>query len=301
MVVSRNRLTLLIAEDSSDDAELIKQHLERSGFSTEMTRVDSGSSFRAALSDRTFDLILCDWTIPSFGALPALDIASTLAPDVPVIIISGVVGEEDAVNALRAGAGDFVGKQNLARLAPAVERELRDARVRREKREVDRALDQARADFRELVNAAADPIFIRRGDVLSYANQAFVECLGRSSLEEVAGKSLLELFSGHAREQLALRIDGRASGSVEIDVLRTDGSTRILELSAERSVSFDEQAFVTIARDTTDRHRLEAQLIASERHATLGLLAAGDRARDQQSARRDHWEPRARSSRGLFG
>ena len=124
-------LKLLIAEDSEDDALLIVRELRRGGFVPEMQRVDSGADMQAALESRVWDLIITDHNMPSFDSREALALARQHDPNIPFILVSGSIGEEIAVDAMKSGAHDYVMKGNLTRLLPAIERELREAENRR--------------------------------------------------------------------------------------------------------------------------------------------------------------------------
>ncbi|MEZ4296881.1 MAG: response regulator, partial [Polyangiaceae bacterium] len=125
-------LRVLLVDDSEDDAALLLRELKRVGFRTTALRVDTSGALVTALADRAWDVVLCDYT------LPALDVPTVLArvqesgQDLPFIVVSGTIGEERAVETMRAGAHDFVLKDRLARLGPAVKRELAEAAVRAE-------------------------------------------------------------------------------------------------------------------------------------------------------------------------
>lgn len=130
MVPTRRSLRVLLVEDSEPDAELVLRELRRLAYEVTSERVDAPDALREALAVQTWDLVICDYSMPAFDALAALQLVGTLTPNVPVIVISGAVGEEAAVEALRAGARDFLVKGRLARLGPAIERELAEARLR---------------------------------------------------------------------------------------------------------------------------------------------------------------------------
>jgi two-component system cell cycle sensor histidine kinase/response regulator CckA len=130
-------LRVLLVEDSSSDAELLVATLKEAGYDAITERVQTSEEMRAALKRGGWQLILSDYSLPTFSAPEAMAIAQELRPDVPFIIVSGTVGEDTAVTALKAGASDFLVKGRLARLVPAIERELRDAALRHE-RELDR-------------------------------------------------------------------------------------------------------------------------------------------------------------------
>jgi len=127
-------LRVLIVEDSPDDAALVLRELRRGGYEPLAERVETGEGMNAALERAKWDLILCDYTMPHFSALQALEMLKSKQLDVPFIIISGTIGEETAVNAMKAGAQDFIIKGRLARLVPALEREIREAHSRLERR-----------------------------------------------------------------------------------------------------------------------------------------------------------------------
>lgn len=128
------KLHLLIVEDSAEDAALMRRELERAGYIVASERVETESALRQALTQATWDAVLCDYTLPHFSGKSALRIVRETDADQPFIYVSGTIGEDVAVEAMKSGAQDYVLKHNLKRLAPAVERELREAKLRREKR-----------------------------------------------------------------------------------------------------------------------------------------------------------------------
>ncbi len=143
---ARRSLRVLLVEDSEADALLLARALERGGFQPNCQRVDTREAMEQAL-ERPWDLILADHAMPSFSAPEALESVKSRGLDIPFIIVSGHIEEETAVEAMRAGAHDYVMKDRLARLVPAVERELREAGVRRARREYEEELRQARQDL----------------------------------------------------------------------------------------------------------------------------------------------------------
>src|ERR671930_1891305 len=119
-------LRILIVEDSPDDAELIVREIRRGGYMVDFVRVQTPSDMQQALVRDTWDLVLSDYSMPRFSAMGALDVLKNSGLDIPFLVISGTIGEETAVTALKAGVHDFLLKGKLARLIPAIERELRD-------------------------------------------------------------------------------------------------------------------------------------------------------------------------------
>jgi len=140
-------LCVLLVEDSKLDAELLARALERGGFKVNWARVDTEEEMDAALSKESWDIILCDHAMPRFSAPQALDLLKQHHLDVPFIIVSGYIEEETAVAAMKAGAHDYIMKDRLARLVPAVERELRDAEVRRARARSEEELRRAHEDL----------------------------------------------------------------------------------------------------------------------------------------------------------
>ena len=126
-------LRLLLIEDSEDDAVLVTRTLTRAGYDVFAKRVDTAEALRQALDDREWDLAIADYTMPAFSGTKALSIIRKHHLDLPFIFVSGTIGEDTAVSAMKSGAHDYIMKGHLARLAPAVERELREAVVRRER------------------------------------------------------------------------------------------------------------------------------------------------------------------------
>jgi two-component system sensor histidine kinase UhpB len=133
-------LRVLLVEDCEDDALLLERELTRGEYKPLVTRVDSPGTMSAALRDQTWHLVLADWNLPRFSALFALEMLKCNGLDLPFIIVSGTIGEEAAIAAMKAGAHDYVMKFNLGRLVPAIQRELREADDRRSRKRAEAAL-----------------------------------------------------------------------------------------------------------------------------------------------------------------
>jgi two-component system, cell cycle sensor histidine kinase and response regulator CckA len=144
-------LRVLIAEDSENDARLLLRELARGGFDSAYERVDNPAAMQAALDRQAWDLVIGDYSMPAFSGPAALALLRAHDPDTPFIFVSGTIGEDVAVEAMKAGAQDFLTKGNLRRLIPAIQRELRDTEVRRERRRAQTALVE-RARLAELTS-----------------------------------------------------------------------------------------------------------------------------------------------------
>jgi diguanylate cyclase (GGDEF)-like protein len=134
------RLRVLIVEDSVDDTELLLRELRRGGYDPIHTRVDTPESMRVELTAHEWDIVFSDFTMPSFNAFDALALLRQIGLDIPFLIVSGTIGEDRAVAAMKAGAHDYILKGNLKRLVPAVERELREAHIRQQRRQAEETI-----------------------------------------------------------------------------------------------------------------------------------------------------------------
>src|SRR5215510_8041795 len=173
-------LRVLIIEDSEDDTLLLLRALRRRGYDVEFERVDKASEMQLALNQKSWDLILSDYSMPEFDAPSALGLLKNSGLDIPFIIISGTIGEESAVAALKAGANDFLVKGKFSRLGPAIERELREAESRRERR---RAEEQLRYQAYLLSNVNDAIIASDENYLITFWNRAAEALYGWSAEE----------------------------------------------------------------------------------------------------------------------
>src|SRR5437762_4224738 len=169
-------LRVLIAEDSEDDARLLLRELQQAGYQPTHERVDTPAAMTTALDRHAWDLVIGDYSMPAFSGPAALALLRARDPDTPFIFVSGTIGEDVAVEAMKAGAQDFLTKGNLRRLIPAIQRELRDTEVRRERRRAQTALLE-RARLAELTSDVG--IALTRGAALPETPQLCVEALVR--------------------------------------------------------------------------------------------------------------------------
>ncbi|MBN1933285.1 MAG: response regulator [Anaerolineae bacterium] len=184
-------LRVLIVEDSDDDYELLLRELRRGGFEPDAGRAETDEAMRQALEAQTWDIILADYVLPRFSGTAALQALRESGRDIPLIIVSGTIGEETAVQAMRMGAHDYIMKDRLSRLPAAIERELAEAQVRRERRRAENALRESEERYRMLFELESDAIVIidnATGRLLA-ANHAASEMYGYTREELLALKN----------------------------------------------------------------------------------------------------------------
>ena len=267
--MSTKPLRVLIVEDSESDAALTLEDLQRGGFDVVASRVESEQAFVAALESDTWDVILCDFRMPAFSGLSALALYKTMGLDIPFIFVSGAMGEDLAVEAMRAGAHDYVMKDNLKRLVPAVERELRDAQERIDRRRTKSLLNESERTFSTLAEELPNMIFINKMGTIVYANR---KC------EEIMGYTKKELYDPNfnfltlvAPEQVELVKNSFDQHAKNMDVspyeytLRTKDNKKLEGILTTKLITFEgERAVLGIVTDVTERKAAENRLRESE-------------------------------------
>jgi PAS domain S-box-containing protein len=261
-------LRVLLVEDSAADAELIVRALELALGPVQVARVEDADGMRGALAGRTWDVVLSDWTMPDFDVAAALDVLALMAPDLPLIIVTGSVGEEAAVAAMRAGARDLVLKHRLARLGPAVEREIREHRARAAAARIGAALRESQALNRGLLDANIVGVAQWKGDQLTEANDAFLSLLGRSSADLVEGRLRWSALTPaeHAPTDEEARGELRATGRCrpyETELYHQNGA-RVPVLVAAAADRLAAGAGITFVLDLRERNHALTRLKASE-------------------------------------
>src|SRR5258707_5153717 len=183
----RNPLRILSIGDDPKDSKLIQDLLETEDIVCEVTRVDTQAALLASLEQGGIDLILADYTLPSFDGISALKLAMTACPEVPFIFVSGTLGEEAAIEALKIGATDYVLKTRLLRLGPAARRALREARERAEREKAEEAARRSEKELLDVIEAIPTMAFTTLADGSSaWVNRQWVEYSGLS-VEDTSG------------------------------------------------------------------------------------------------------------------
>ncbi|MBI4624916.1 MAG: PAS domain S-box protein [Verrucomicrobia bacterium] len=260
-------LHILIVEDSASDAGLVARHIEHAGYEVRWERVDTATDLRAALEREPWHVILCDYSMPDFSGTEALAIVRASGCDVPFIFVSGTMGEDAAVEAMRAGAHDYVVKGSLKRLVPAIQRELREAEGRRAHKRAEATL---RLESAALAAAANAIIITDRNGTIEWANPAFTTLTGYT-LAEAAGKDPRELVKSGQQERTVYQnlwetiLAGRVWHG-ELINRRKDGSLYPEDqtITPVRDAVGEIAHFIAIKEDLTARKQAEAARRTSE-------------------------------------
>ncbi|MDH7489966.1 MAG: PAS domain S-box protein, partial [Anaerolineae bacterium] len=271
-------LRVLVLEDRPEDAELMLRELQRAGYEPDWKCVAAEREFAESLSER-WDVILADYVLPEFNAVQALQRMRERGLDVPFILVTGSVGEEVAVDCMQAGAADYVFKDRLARLGPAVQRALERKRARDERRQAVAALRESEAKFRTVFHSSADLITIADIETGIYVdvNDGFLEATGYAR-DEVIGKAGDDLhlwLEPAQRRGIVRRVSqGQEVRNEEVWFHKKDGTPVIGLLTAEKVEVSGRPCLLCVVRDITERKRMEEALRDSERrYQTLAEMS----------------------------
>lgn len=259
-------LKILLIEDSEDDALLLLRELRQGNFNPSWERVQTAAALQKQIANKNWDVIVSDYRMPGFDAPTALKMIQSRGLDIPFIVVSGTIGEDLAVDMMKAGAHDYLMKGNLIRLPEAVRRERREAQVRAEQRQAEVLLKQQLA----AMEAAIDGIAIVQDGVYRYVNQAHLRLFGYSCAEELAGQDWKVLYPSTEMERVANEICPalKQNGAWQGDAIATrkDGSTFIQGLSLTLA---DDGLLISVSRDISDLKQAQEQIIHNALHDAL--------------------------------
>ena len=272
----RQPLQILHLADDPRDTEIFHKSLEADGISCEFTRVDSQPAFLASLEKDAADLIFADSSLPSFDGLSALKLARSIRPDIPVIFLSGALGEEVAIDAFELGATDYVLKTRLSRLAPCVRRALREAGEKTERKRAEEALRRSEAYLAEaqsLSHTGSFGLHVSSGNI--YWSEETYKIFGLDRNIQPTLAFVLERIHPDDREDVHRSLDRaikeNANFSVEHRVLMPNGEVKyILALARPSKSSPDNLEFVGAVTDVTERKHAEEALRRSETYLAEG-------------------------------
>jgi two-component system cell cycle sensor histidine kinase/response regulator CckA len=282
------KLQLLIVEDSEDDAELLLRELTAGSFNVEHRRVDTPEGLKDALAAKRWDLVIADYTMPRFSGIEALAMVRVAGGDVPFIFVSGTIGEEIAVDALKAGAQDYLVKGKTKRLLPAIARELRDVEARRRHAASEAERRAIEERYRQVLSIAADGIIVAGDDLgIMIFNRGAERIFGHSA-GAVVGQPLdilwpQRLIATNRRRIAALLSSPESSESGnagELTALRATGEEFPVEATFSCLREDARRTVTVILRDIGDRQRADKKLRqlsrAVEQSANLVIIADAD-------------------------
>jgi two-component system sensor histidine kinase UhpB len=268
-----NALRILDLEDDPLDTELVQANLAKGGITCEIARVQTREEFVVALESGDFDLILSDYSLPAFDGLSALKLAKEIRPEVPFILVSGAIGEERAIEVLKSGATDYVLKQRLERLAPAVRRAVREAEDRTERRRVEEALGRSEERYRTLVEQIPavtyiqEPVESSNPKAVTYMSPQYETILGYPAQSEmIEEKHWHKTLHPEDRERV-LAEDARTDETgepfdVEYRIIARDG--RVVWVRDQATLVRDEEGqplyWLGVQYDITEQKRVEDAL-----------------------------------------
>src|ERR1044071_1364182 len=269
-------LRILHLEDNELDGEFIRLSLEQADIVSDITRVETRDAFLTQIHQRHFDLIVSDFSLPSFDGFSALKLVRENQLDTPFIFVSGPIGEERAVAALRDGATDYVLKDRLSRLPEAVRRCVAE----REEREARKAAEERIHEQAALLDEAREAIVVHDLDRrVTFWNRGAERLYGWTAEEAKAGAASAMLTPESrtlVSEAITIACKGGAwDGILHIDT--RDGRRLVVEShwTCLRQANGVPRAILTISRDVTQQRQMEAQLQQKQRLETIGMVAGG--------------------------
>jgi PAS domain S-box-containing protein len=268
-------LRVLIVEDSESDAGLIARWLQQGGYALAHKRVETAGEMRTALAQPDWDIVLADYKMPQFSASAALELLKASGRDLPFIIVSGTIGEEKAVAMMKAGAHDYVMKHNLARLVPAVQRELKEAESRREHRRADEALLASEATLSSILRAAPIGIGLVTHRIFGWTNDYLSRMTGYSR-GELQGQSARMLYESEAEFDHVGRVkygDVKREGTGFIATIWRQKDGKVIEVFLSSTpidpLDLDAGVVFTAVDITARQAAIKALRESEERYRTL--------------------------------
>jgi len=253
-------LAVLIVEDNKSDAQLLVRQLTKAGYSLTFEQVETAEQMRRVLEKQTWEMVISDFSMPEMDGFAALKVLQETGLDIPFIAVSGTMGEETAVAMMKAGAQDYVMKGNLARLAPAVERELDQVEVRRERMRTEEELRSREQQYRTLLKTAMDGFWLldMQGGLLE-VNDTYCRMSGYSA-QELLSKRITDLEDKEVPSDTASHIQKiieKGEDRFESRHRRKDGSTFEVEISVQYRAA-EGGRFVAFLQDISERRRAES-------------------------------------------
>lgn len=274
----KKTLQLLLVEDSEDDAKLVIRELTRGGYEVTAKRVETADELNTALETARWDAVISDYSLPGYSGEAALRTVRESGRDIPFIFVSGTMGEDIAVGAMKAGAHDYVMKNNLKRLAVAMDREMRDAVERQQHRAAEKQMRMSEHKYRHLFRSMSDAallISVETDRVIDVNEQA--EILFGRTRDELLGSTGVQLYAATQESpwpEPPLTGGTRLAAEAESFVRRLNGSTLPVHVAISRIQLYDRPFKLALFRDISERKRSETAMRNVLRHARTMILDA---------------------------
>jgi len=268
-------IRVLILEDQAADAELMLHELRQSGFAPDWRRVEAESDYLAHL-DPKLDIILADYSLPQFDALRALNLLQKHGLDIPFIVVAGAVSEKAAVECMKQGATDYIPKDRLARLGPAVKRGWEDRQLRIERKQAEEAQRISEEHLKTFLNTTSDLVFLKDSEYRHiFANRALANYFGKP-MEEVVGKTDYDLMPAEAAENCR-RSDKKARAEKQtITTEEIVGGGYFETMKFVVQLGDGREGIGGFIRDVTERKQAEKALRASEERFRIAAQSVSD-------------------------
>ena len=256
-------INILIIDDVADDAELVALQLKTDRIKFTWKHVDTEKKLKDALRNEEWDAVISDYAMPGFDGLSALKIIKEWNENIPFIMVSGTIGENVAVDAMKKGAQDYLMKDNLKRLGQALLREIKDAEIKRHNKEVSLALKQSKAELQSVLMTSPVGIgIILENMILQYINEKISEITGYNKDELIAKSSRIFFADDDEFERVGKKIysdvEKKGVGLVEARLKRKDGKNIDVRINLSRINEKDKsKGFIFTFEDITDRKRDE--------------------------------------------
>ena len=265
-------LRVLMVEDSEDDALLIIRELKKGGYNPVCERVETAAAMKKALKDKQWDIILCDYKLPKFSGEQAIALLKETNIEIPLIIVSGTIGEETAVECMRSGAHDYIMKNNLSRLCPAIARELEEAKVRVQRKRVGEDLEESENKYRLSFENVTDVIYTIDNDLNILSLSPSVERILGYKPQDFIGRPVSDLgniLTPESFEQaiadISVILKGETIPATIYRFIAKDGTIKYGEVSGSPMMRNGKIiGIISVARDITDRKMAEEKVRESE-------------------------------------